>query len=74
MINRGEFERFLINNYGCKPLHGIDVRLCREVNGVQHTASFGGHQRKEVHRGEARRFLLDLAFNSNECDEIMHNF
>lgn len=74
MINRREFERFLINHYGCRPLHGIDVRLCREVNGVQHTASFGGHQRIEVHRGEARSFLLDLAFNPNECNEIMQNF
>lgn len=74
MINREEFERFLINHYGCKPWHGRDATLCREVNGVQHTASFGGHQRKEVHRGEARSFLLDLGFNPNECNAIMQNF
>ena len=74
MINRGEFERFLINHYGCRLLHGRDVRLCRVVNGVQYTASFGGHQHREVQRGVARRFLQDLGFTPNECNEIMQHF
>lgn len=70
MINRMDFQRYLCNEWGCNPGHGNDATLCREVNGQMHYATFGNHARREVHRGEARRFLQDLGFAGNDYAQI----
>lgn len=74
MINRREFERYLCNNYGCMPVQQGDFALRRTVGGQTYTASFGNHARRQVHRGEAQRFLQDLHFTQAQITAIMNHF
>lgn len=74
MINRMDFERYLCNNWGCNPGHGNDATLYREVNGQMCRATFGNHDRRKVHRGEARRFLQELGFAGNDYAQICNDW
>lgn len=70
IINRRDFERYLINHEGCSLAHGDDTTLMHQG----HYATFGNHARRQVHQGEARGFLRDLGFADNEINRIMQNF
>ncbi len=74
MIRRRDFERYLCNNWGCYPSHGDDAILCHEVNGKTYYATFGNHDRREVHKGEARRFLQELGFSGNDYAQIRRDW
>ncbi len=67
MINRADFERYLINQHGCIAQHrGRDNGLLHDG----HYATFGNHSRTEVSTGRARSFLVELGFEGNEYNEI----
>jgi len=71
MINRNDFERYLCNYHNCER-----IRLGRDF-GLRHnsfSATFGNHARREVHQGEARRFLRELGFDGEEYNEICDNW
>lgn len=68
MIDRKEFEKYLINHYGCRPGHGDDRTLARTVNGHEVRATFGNHSITEIRPGIAVGFLKDLEFDPNGQD------
>lgn len=74
MIRRGDFEDYLCRHCGCRRIRQRDLTLQHTVGGYTYHASFGDHSRQQVHRGEARRFLLDLHFNQAEIADIMNHF
>lgn len=74
MINRVEFQRYLVNRRNCEIFHGNDETLCHIVNGRIHIATLGNHGRKEINRAAARRFLNELGFDEGEINEILQEF
>lgn len=71
MIRRNDFERFLVNNYGCwTELRGGDVYIYRQNGARVEHGTFGGHQHREVTPGMARGVLQDLGFTQAQITAI----
>lgn len=75
MINREEFERYLVNQCHCsRDQGGRDVTLGHTVGRIQLKKSLGNHMKREIPAGEARRFLMDLGFTDPSYTDICREF
>lgn len=75
MIDRREFENFLLNKCNCKPGHGTDVTLSyKGSNGQVYNCTFGNHKKRKVSRNDAFRFIRDLHLEGKDYDRACEEY